>query len=74
MENWGLLIHREVNLLFDEVHGTSAQKQRIALITSHEIAHMWFGDMVTCQWFDAAWLNEGFARFFQYEAVREVSI
>lgn len=47
MENWGLLIHREVNLLYDQRFTTSQQRQRIALVISHEIAHMWFGDLVS---------------------------
>lgn len=46
MENWGLLIHREVNILFDEEIGNSAQRQRIALIVAHELSHMWFGGKI----------------------------
>lgn len=72
MENWGLLIHREVNILYDQRFTTSLQRQRIALVISHEIAHMWFGDLVTCDWWDATWLNEGFARYFQFIAVEKV--
>lgn len=50
MENWGLLMHRENSLLVDDDHTTTAQKQRVGLIISHEISHMWFGDLVTCDW------------------------
>lgn len=46
MENWGLLIHREVNVLYDLRYATKLQEQRIALIIAHEIAHMWFGGKV----------------------------
>lgn len=72
MENWGLLLHREANLLVDDHHTTTLQKQRIALVISHEIAHMWFGDLVTCDWFDAIWLNEGFATYFEFIALDPV--
>lgn len=73
MENWGLMIHREVNILYDQRFATSLQLQRIALVISHEVSHMWFGDLVTCDWWDATWLNEGFARYFQFIALEQVS-
>lgn len=66
MENWGLLTYRETNILYRSDDSTSLQQQRIAAVIAHEIAHMWFGDLVTCEWWDVTWLNEGFARFFQY--------
>ncbi|XP_053698808.1 membrane alanyl aminopeptidase [Sabethes cyaneus] len=66
MENWGLLTYRETNILYRSEDSTSLQQQRIAAVISHEIAHQWFGDLVTCEWWDVTWLNEGFARYFQY--------
>nr|ASU92545.1 aminopeptidase N [Achaea janata] len=66
MENWGLLTYREAYLLYDENETNSHFKQIIAYILSHEIAHMWFGNLVTCDWWDVLWLNEGFARYYQY--------
>ncbi|XP_055523953.1 membrane alanyl aminopeptidase [Wyeomyia smithii] len=66
MENWGLLTYRETNILYRSDDSTSLQQQRIAAVISHEIAHQWFGDLVTCEWWDVTWLNEGFARYFQY--------
>ncbi|XP_017103497.2 membrane alanyl aminopeptidase-like [Drosophila bipectinata] len=66
MENWGLLTYRERSLLVDESATTLASRQAIAAVVAHEQAHMWFGDLVTCEWWSYTWLNEGFARYFQY--------
>ncbi|KAH8311145.1 hypothetical protein KR044_004573 [Drosophila immigrans] len=66
MENWGLLTYRERSLLVDESATTLASRQSIAAVVAHEQAHMWFGDLVTCEWWSYTWLNEGFARYFQY--------
>nr|AAX39865.1 aminopeptidase N3 [Trichoplusia ni] len=66
MENWGLLTYREAYLMLDDNHTNSYYRQLIAYILSHEIAHMWFGNLVTNQWWDVLWLNEGFARYYQY--------
>ncbi|XP_016982032.2 membrane alanyl aminopeptidase [Drosophila rhopaloa] len=66
MENWGLLTYRERSLLVDDSATTLASRQSIAAVVAHEQAHMWFGDLVTCKWWSYTWLNEGFARYFQY--------
>ncbi|XP_014370443.2 membrane alanyl aminopeptidase-like [Papilio machaon] len=66
MENWGLLTYREAYLMYDPAHTNDYYKQLIAYILSHEIAHMWFGNLVTCDWWGVLWLNEGFARYYQY--------
>ncbi|XP_075168089.1 membrane alanyl aminopeptidase [Haematobia irritans] len=72
MENWGLLTYRERALLYEEGSTTLSAQQYIAAVVAHEQAHMWFGDLVTCQWWSYTWLNEGFARYFQYFGTHNV--
>nr|QLC28943.1 aminopeptidase N4 [Spodoptera frugiperda] len=72
MENWGLLTYREAYLLSDPLETSSQFQQIIAYILSHEIAHMWYGNLVTNDWWDVLWLNEGFARYYQYFLTNEV--
>ncbi|CAF4959387.1 unnamed protein product [Pieris macdunnoughi] len=66
MENWGMLTYREAFLLYDEDNSNHWYKQRIANVIGHEVAHQWFGNLVTCSWWDNLWLNEAFGRFYQY--------
>ena len=57
MENWGLVTYREVDLLIDPITASSQQKQRVAVVVTHELAHQWFGNLVTMEWWNGLWLN-----------------
>lgn len=69
MENWGLITYREQTLLVDPEHSTLSTKQYVAMVVAHELAHQWFGNLVTMQWWTDLWLNEGFASWIEYMAV-----
>lgn len=66
MENWGLITYRVVDLLFDEKTSGASTKQRIAEVVQHELAHQWFGNLVTMDFWDGLWLNEGFATWMSW--------
>ena len=71
MENWGCITYRETALLVDEKTAPLSAKKLVAVDVAHEMAHQWFGDLVTMQWWDNLWLNEGFATWMEYKAVDE---
>ncbi len=69
MENWGLITYREQTMLVDPKNTSLSTKQYVAMVVAHELAHQWFGNLVTMKWWTDLWLNEGFASWIEYLAV-----
>lgn len=69
MENWGLITYRESMLVVNDANTSLSNKQSVALVVAHELAHQWFGNLVTMSWWTDLWLNEGFATWIEYLAV-----
>lgn len=72
MENWGAVTYRETALLVDPDHSSTINKQWVAIVIAHELAHQWFGNLVTMEWWTHLWLNEGFASYIEYLAVDHI--
>jgi aminopeptidase N len=72
MENWGLITYREIALLSDPDNRSISNEQYVSMVIAHELAHQWFGNLVTMRWWDDLWLNESFASLLEHIALDKI--
>ncbi|XP_029156919.1 endoplasmic reticulum aminopeptidase 1-like isoform X3 [Nylanderia fulva] len=72
MENWGLIMFRESFLIYNPQNTSTETQEYMTVLMAHELAHQWFGNLVTMKWWNDVWLNEGAATFLEYKAVNHI--